>query len=170
MEHFGIAQTRVAHDALGDAYNTALVCSRLDLAAGLARYDEASHVLPSCKHPREDGAEGAEPIEHIALEGHDSREDLWSSDAVMDFRCPDCGGPTHLQRWVNQGDKRYMNIAKCPEPGAFLVRIRGRNAEDGSWAANRLVYRADDKMRESYKTKSTQSRRKRRRRRKKSAK
>ncbi len=170
MEHFGIEQTRVAHDALGDAYNTALVCSRLDLAAGLARYDEASHVLPSCKHPREDGAEGAEPIEHIALEGHDSREDLWSSDAVMDFRCPDCGGPTHLQRWVNQGDKRYMNIAKCPEHGAFLVRIRVRNAEDGSWAANRLVYRADDKMLEFYKTKSTQSRRKRRRRRKKSAK
>ena len=36
MEHFGIEQTRVAHDALGDAYNTALVCSRLDMARGLA--------------------------------------------------------------------------------------------------------------------------------------
>lgn len=30
MEHFSIEQTRTAHDALGDAYNTALVCSRLD--------------------------------------------------------------------------------------------------------------------------------------------
>jgi DNA polymerase III epsilon subunit-like protein len=87
MEHFGIEQTRVAHDALGDAYNTALVCSRLDLAAGLARYDEASHVLPSCKQSPGGRREGAEPIEHIALEGHDQPGDLWSSDAVMDFRC-----------------------------------------------------------------------------------
>ena len=33
MEHFEIEQTRVAHDALGDAYNTALVASRLRKAA-----------------------------------------------------------------------------------------------------------------------------------------
>ena len=31
MEHFGIEQTRMAHDALGDAYNTALVCSHLNM-------------------------------------------------------------------------------------------------------------------------------------------
>ena len=29
MEHFGIEQTRIAHDALGDAYNTALVTTHL---------------------------------------------------------------------------------------------------------------------------------------------
>ena len=45
MEHFGIEQTRVAHDALGDAYNTALVCSRLDMASGLAQYAEAPEIL-----------------------------------------------------------------------------------------------------------------------------
>lgn len=45
MEHFGIEQTRVAHDALGDAYNTALVCSKLDMELGLAQYAEASRML-----------------------------------------------------------------------------------------------------------------------------
>ena len=45
MEHFGIEQTRVAHDALGDAYNTALVCTKLDIAKGLADYEDASRML-----------------------------------------------------------------------------------------------------------------------------
>ena len=36
MEHFTIEQTRIAHDALGDAYNTALVCTHLNMEKGLA--------------------------------------------------------------------------------------------------------------------------------------
>ena len=50
MEHFGIEQTRVAHDALGDAYNTGLVCSHLDMENGLRHYHETasrSGDLPS---------------------------------------------------------------------------------------------------------------------------
>ena len=46
MEIFGIEATRPAHDALGDAYHTALICSRLDLQKGTGEYEEAvkSHV------------------------------------------------------------------------------------------------------------------------------
>ena len=57
MEIFGINPTRPAHDALGDAFHTALICARLDLKKGMAQYDEAvkNHVngfhgaeLPGC--------------------------------------------------------------------------------------------------------------------------
>ena len=57
METLGIEATRPAHDALGDAYHTALICARLDLKKGMAEYDEAlkSHengfhgaALPGC--------------------------------------------------------------------------------------------------------------------------
>ena len=41
MEHFEIPQTRTAHDALGDAYNTALVPTHLDMEEGLRLYPEA---------------------------------------------------------------------------------------------------------------------------------
>ncbi|MGI6027799.1 MAG: exonuclease domain-containing protein [Candidatus Heteroscillospira sp.] len=167
MEHFGIEQTRVAHDALGDAYNTALVCSRLDLPAGLEQYNSASRMLPcsrSCKEHSPD--DGVEPLDHIALEGHTSREDVWENEALSAFKCPDCGGATTMSRWVNQGDKRYISIASCPEHGGFLVRVRLRHCDDGTWSANRLVYRADEKMEEFYRAKSTQNRRMRRRRRK----
>ena len=36
MEIFQIEATRPAHDALGDAYHTALICARLDLRRGMA--------------------------------------------------------------------------------------------------------------------------------------
>ena len=35
MEIFGIEATRPAHDALGDAYHTALICAKLDLNRGI---------------------------------------------------------------------------------------------------------------------------------------
>ena len=41
MEMMGIEATRPAHDALGDAYHTALICARLDLKRGMAEYDAA---------------------------------------------------------------------------------------------------------------------------------
>ena len=57
MEIFEIEATRPAHDALGDAYHTALICARLDLKKGAQEYDSAlrSHEngfhgaeLPGC--------------------------------------------------------------------------------------------------------------------------
>jgi hypothetical protein len=46
MEIFEIEPSRPAHDALGDAYHTALICARLDLKKGTREYEEAlkSHV------------------------------------------------------------------------------------------------------------------------------
>ena len=41
MQMMDIEPTRAAHDALGDAYHTALVCQRLRLAEGIAAYDAA---------------------------------------------------------------------------------------------------------------------------------
>ncbi len=48
MEHFGIEQTRVAHDALGDAYNTALVCTKLDMVEVEFTTMQAKFWLPVC--------------------------------------------------------------------------------------------------------------------------
>ena len=66
MEHFGIEQTRVAHDALGDAYNTGLVCSRLDMVSGMEQYADAVEILshrgaPKEKKPRPDTPEPTRP-------------------------------------------------------------------------------------------------------------
>ena len=77
----------------------------------------------------------------------------------MKLPCPDCGSELSYQRWINQGDQRYMNIYTCPDCGSYLLRLKFRKQEDDTWAANRLVYKADDDALDFYRTKAALSRR-----------
>ncbi len=164
MEHFEIEQTRVAHDALGDAYNTALVCKKLDLMKGLAQYDDASRILATrlaAEHEDGEGEKGQNAVEHRAFTGYFDRTDAFADKAVTEPVCPVCGGPLKCARWVNQGDRRYMSLAECKADGSFLVRLKFKSAEDDSWTVNRIMYKADEEMTEFYKSKSHPPRRRR---------
>ena len=167
MEHFAIEQTRVAHDALGDAYNTALICSRLDMEQGLASYDDAVHQLALRGHKREGGGaeEGPEALEHLTFTGYATRNAAFDDEDLSEVKCPECGKAMSLRRWVNQGDRRYMNLGACPEHGGYLVRVKLRQAEDETWTANRILYAADEELSEFYEKKSVQCRKRSRRRR-----
>ena len=163
MEHFAIEQTRVAHDALGDAYNTALITTKLDMEEGLRLYPEAEHILamrmPNYKPPVED--DGREPpLAHDSFDGYESKAAAFADKALTEIVCPECGESMSCLKWVNQGDQRYMNIYSCPEHGSFLVRAKFRRcADDNIWLANRLIYKADGEMIDFYKTKAAQARR-----------
>ena len=162
MEHFEIEQTRVAHDALGDAYNTALVASRLDMAEGLRLYPDAARILatrmPNFKPPAD--PTGPDALSHDCFDGFESKAAAFADSRLTQLACPCCGAETKGQKWVNQGDQRYMNIYTCQEHGAYLVRAKFRKCkEDNTWLANKLVYEADEAMQDFYKTKATQARR-----------
>lgn len=171
MEHFEIEQTRVAHDALGDAYNTALVCSHLDMPGGLAGYADALHRLSTraAKPKAPDAQDAPEPVEHLTFSGYLNRNAAFADEALTTVCCPTCGNVLETQRWVNQGDRRYMTVAACPEHGSFLARVKLRQTEDELWAANRILYEADEGMLDFYKTKSQQCRKRSRRRKKSKA-
>ena len=160
MEHFGIEQTRTAHDALGDAYNTALVCSKMQMEDGLAHYGELSR-----RSVKNESAlrEGPEPIAHAASDTFYSRDELWQAEDEAVLKCPDCGKYLERTKWVGQGDHRYMALSVCEDDGAFLMRIRLRHDEDGTWHANHLLYRADEDMIASFREKQKHPRRRRRR-------
>ena len=161
MEYFEIEQTRVAHDALGDAYNTALVCTHLDMGSGLEHYDDCVRIL-SARAPGERKTpvtDGPEPLEHRVFPDYISKAEAFSDEALTGIVCPVCGGAAPGLRWVNQGDQRYMNLCSCPEHGNYLVRVKFRKTDDDTWCANRLIYEADDALTDFYKLKSTQSRR-----------
>ena len=168
MEHFRIEQTRTAHDALGDAYNTALICSHLNMAEGLEKYEDCERLLAKRvpKHDTED-TEGRDPVEHRSYTGFDSRADAFTALDVRSVACPDCGKEAETSRWVNQGDRRYMTRAQCPDCGKFLVRLKFRRCEDETWSVNRIIYRADDDILKFYKTKASAPKRRSRRKRKK---
>ncbi len=168
MEHFSIEQTRTAHDALGDAYNTALVCSRLDMEAGLAEYENAQYRLSTRTKAAAEGEENApEALEHLTFPGYESRSAAFADEKLTQALCPVCAKPLTLSRWVNQGDKRFMTLGTCEEHGDYLIRVKLRCSEEGEWIANRILYAADESMAAYYRTKSLQTRRRSRQRRKK---
>ncbi len=146
MEIFGIEATRPAHDALGDAYHTALICARLDLKRGAAEYDEAlkSH---------ENGFHGAELPGCIARKVYydyaDRREAL-SAMSGEENLCPVCGGRMLSSRWFAQPGHRYMDLATCPEDGKFLIRVRLSTQPDGLTRVSRLTYEATSEAAEAY--------------------
>lgn len=162
MEHFEIEQTRVAHDALGDAYNTALVCSKLDMEEGLRLYPEADRILaarmPNYRPPVDNA--GPEPLRHDSLSGFESKAAAFAGPALAVQHCPECDGVLKGAKWVNQGDQRYMNTYSCEQHGSYLVRVKFRKSvEDNSWSYNTLMYAADAEMLDHYKVKAAQARR-----------
>ena len=163
MANFGIEQTRTAHDALGDAYNTALVATKLDMHNGLRAYDDAPRILES-RMPKAVTAAEAEPVpEPIltdAFDGYTTRAEAFADPAVTDLKCPGCGTSMAAQKWVNQGEGRYMNIYSCPEHGKLLMRVRFKqNGEEGTLIAARRVYEADSDELALYRAKAAQARR-----------
>jgi len=159
MEHFGIEQTRTAHDALGDAYNTALVCSRLDLENGLNQYDDlARHLSTRPKKVSAEDPDAPQPLEHTVSRPYASKAEAFADPALSELPCPLCGEPLKHGRWVNQGDRRYMTLGTCPEHNSFLIRLKFRHNEDETWCANRIVYQADEKMEKYYAVKARQRR------------
>ena len=146
MEIFGIEATRPAHDALGDAYHTALICARLDLHKGAAEYDEAlkSH---------ENGFHGAELPGCIARKvfyDYADKRTALSAMAGEENICPICGSRMLGSRWFAQPGHRYMDLATCPVDGKFLIRVRLSQQPDGLVRVSRLTYEATSEAAEAY--------------------
>lgn len=168
MEIFRIEATRPAHDALGDAYHTALICARLDLRRGMAEYAQAlkSH---------DNGFHGAELPGCICRKVFYDIADKNAALALMsgaENLCPICGRQMLSSRWFAQAGHRYMDLATCPEHGKFLIRIRLSDQPDGLVRVSRLTYEATSDAAEAYRARvekaeperrSTRRRRRRRR-------
>ncbi len=162
MEHFGIEQTRVAHDALGDAYNTALVTTHLDMAEGMRLYPEAEAILasrmPNYKPPS-DVTPPQEALIHDSLSCFETKADAFTDAKTAALVCPICGTQLEGSKWISQSDGRYMNLFTCPEHGVYLSRVRLKKDPDNElWSASRLIYEADGEMQDFYRAKLSQAR------------
>ncbi len=146
MEIFEIEPSRPAHDALGDAYHTALICARLDLQKGMEQYKQAlrSH---------DNGFHGAELPGCICRKVFYDYADKRAALAAMsgpENLCPICDRQMLSSRWFAQPGRRYMDQATCPEHGKFLIRIRLSDQEDGLTRVSRLTYEATSEAAEAY--------------------
>ena len=146
MEMFEIEATRPAHDALGDAYHTALICARLDLKKGAREYDQALKSHENGFH----GAELPGCIQREVFRDFPDKETALAAMSGKENRCPVCDRQMLGSRWFAQPGHRYMDLATCPEHGKFLIRIRMSQQPDGLTRVSRLTYEATSEAAEAY--------------------
>ena len=146
MEIFEIEATRPAHDALGDAYHTALICAKLDLKRGQEEYDAALKSHENGFH----GAELPGCIGRKVFHDYTDKRTALSAMSGEENICPICDGRMLGSRWFAQPGHRYMDLASCPEHGKFLIRVRLSQQPDGLIRVSRLTYEATSEAAEAY--------------------
>ncbi len=145
METLEIPVSRPAHDALGDAYHTALVCTHLDLPRGIAEYAGTVRAY-------EDGLHGTETpgcLQRQVFRGYTDKRDALAKMSGPENRCPHCGAVMKAGKWVAQRGHRYMNLSRCKTHGNFMVRVR-LHPEEGLVRVSRLTYAGDSDMAKTY--------------------
>ena len=146
MEIFEIPATRPAHDALGDAYHTALICAKLDLKRGMQEYQQALKSHENGFH----GAELPGCIDRKVFHDYADKRAALSAMTGEENICPLCGSRMLGSRWFAQPGHRYMDLATCPEHGKFLIRVRLSEQPDGLVRVSRLTYEATSEAAEAY--------------------
>ena len=146
MEMFEIEPSRPAHDALGDAYHTALICSRLDLKKGMEDYSQALKSHENGFH----GAELPGCLSRKVFYDYPDKRAALSAMNGAENQCPTCGRQMLGSRWFAQPGHRYMDLATCPDHGKFLIRVRLSEQEDGTIRVSRLTYEATSEAAEAY--------------------
>ncbi len=142
MEHFGIEQNLPAHDALNDAYFTALVAAKLDLEAGIANYaPRRGQFLEEAEIGCADAGDT----------GFATIDDALNAPAVKSPLCPLCAKPlAALGETLHSRGQRYTRHMKCEEHGELMVNIRLQHNYNETWRARKTVTQADEEAVANY--------------------
>ena len=139
LEHFGIVPELEAHDALHDAYHTALVAKRLDLAGGIAAYGGGSS-----------GTLWEHPLATDSFYPYPHKRAAFADEKLTCIPCPTCRQKLKTAKWVTKGGNFYVATAACPEHGDFIGRIKFSHASKETLSAVRSVYKGSKFASEHY--------------------
>lgn len=145
MEAFGIEQTLPAHDALNDAYFTALVAAKMDLVKGIANYraQRGSNLEDTEIGNSDTGDTGFEEI-----------GELLASPGVATPCCPMCGKPLAAQdKTLHSKGQRYSTLFACKEHGMMFVTLKLHRNLNETWRAHKTVTPATEETIDAYRTK-----------------
>lgn len=124
-----LPQLSTFHDALADACYTAAVCTKLDLAAGLAAYPDTDALLHEALPPMRPEVPPEDWL-HVAPTPN---KEAWDDAAYTSLHCPTCGAPLANDPdsiWIKKGNHGRTMLCTCPKHGAWMVRWK-RMQQDG---------------------------------------
>ena len=116
MEQFGIEQHLPAHDALNDAYFTALVAAKLDIAKGIAEYTKhQGQFLGIWELGNAD----------VGETGYTAIDDILKDESLENPTCPLCGDFLEKTgKLLHAKGQRYSRLCTCAEHGKLMLSVR----------------------------------------------
>ncbi|MBE6644332.1 MAG: exonuclease domain-containing protein [Ruminococcaceae bacterium] len=127
MEYFEIPQNLPAHDALNDAYFTALVAEKLDVKEGIKSYNlrRGALLLDTVIGDADAGEDGYVTI-----------KELLDDDAVKNPVCPICSTPlTQELNMLHSKGQRYTYLCNCKKDGKMLFSMKLHRNFNDTWRA-----------------------------------
>ncbi len=124
------------HDALNDAYYTALICRNLNLEKGITEYSGSNRRMsPAVQLFSELKEVARRQYRCTVINGRSQCPEAFSSNP-----CPVCGAPTVRGMWTEMGRGRLIAVSECKTHGKFFTLIRLINRGDGEKTARKFIY------------------------------
>ena len=119
------------HNALNDAWYTALVFKTLPDPSAVLNYPQEPRLLIHSRHITREKTEG---------EAFASVRDALASETAIHPVCPRCGRVLALDgEYIKQSADKYIAVAKCRNHGRILIRLRFRIDDDGKKIMSRTT-------------------------------
>lgn len=136
MEYFEIPQHLPAHDALNDAYFTALVAKRLNVPDGVKNYSAVSgNFLEESVIGDADAGD----------DGYVTIGELLDDECVKAPSCPICKQKlTRENKMLHSKGQKYTFHYNCKKDGDMLLTLKLHRNFNESWRAKRTVRLADE--------------------------
>ncbi|MBQ7390493.1 MAG: exonuclease domain-containing protein [Clostridia bacterium] len=143
MEHFEIPMNLPAHDALNDAYFTALVAQKLNVEDGIRTYNDfRGEFLESTVIGDADAGD----------DGYVTISEMLDDEVVKSPKCPICHSQMHTEdRVLHSKGQKYTFHFKCEKDGDMLLVLRLRRNFNETWRAKRTIAFATEESLEEFK-------------------
>ena len=131
MEHFEIPMNLPAHDALNDAYFTALVAQKLNVEEGIRTYNDfKGEFLESGVIGDADAGE----------DGYVTIGEMLDDEIVKSPKCPICKCVMQTEdRVLHSKGQKYTFHFNCKKDGDMLLVLRLRRNFNETWRAKRTI-------------------------------
>jgi len=136
MEYFGIPQNLPAHDALNDAYFTALVAARLDVEGGIKSYnDHRGELLSDSVIGDADAGD----------DGFVTISELLEDESVASPECPICKTKlSHESKLLHSKGQRYTYLFECKNHGKMFLSLKLHRNFNETFRAKRTLTLANE--------------------------
>lgn len=142
--HFEIVLDKPLHNALTDAYYTALVCRKLDLENGIKSYKA---MVFKDKSIPEHMKNALYKKNYKKISGYDN---IIKATNMKTPACCECGAELKVSDTASNGPFSFLIIGSCPEHGTMAQTIKINKTDKNDFSATKHYFAVDEYNKEYF--------------------